>query len=156
MPSPGPDFSFRPSGHFLPLTHLSGGQHTPCRSVWVSLEASAGLTSVQPWEMQGWMGVSGCAGMSWESSQKSSTEFCSRAECWAASARGGLAYFSSKCPCCSPELPLLSFQTAPYFPVQFIPCGYDACKHPRFQNKFLKKRNVSIWLCSDASQQHKR
>lgn len=75
MPSPGPDFSFRLSGHFLPLTHLSGGQQTPCRSVWVSPEASAGLTSVQPCEMQGWLGISGRAGLSWESSQKRSTEF---------------------------------------------------------------------------------
>lgn len=120
-PSPGPDFPFRLWMH-TSLTHLSGGQHTSYRSVWVSLEAGAGLMSGQPWEVQ----VSGCVGMCWELFWSRSAEFCSRAECSGCPSPGQSGLLSSKHPCCSPGLLRPSHQTAPCCPAQFIPSGYDA------------------------------
>ena len=75
----------QPSDHFCGLLWTRSN-----RSIsWVCWgEPGAGLTLGQLWEVQGWLGVSACAGMSWEPFRSRNTGFCSRAECLGCSCLG--------------------------------------------------------------------
>lgn len=119
---PSADFSFRLSVYSPLLTHLSGGQHTSRRDVWVSPEASAGLKSGHPWEVQGWPGVSGCAGMSLEPFQEA--DFCPRAECSGCSCPGWSGLLLQQVclllsSCQAAKLPLIALYGL--FPVVMMP-----------------------------------